>query len=170
LLRLLLRWLTGQEAGPSVPQLTSRIVVTRPLFVLSPDLLIALRTRRENASRDDVERQYDAFLLDPGLGPPTYLTADGRILWDDDIWDVKGTRWAALAAIRSGIHKTGLQEIATLFPARTVDAKDCEECTGTGRFVVPGTDGEPFSIVCKRCAGVGWTAPSLPLDEVVSAA
>ncbi|WP_437944237.1 hypothetical protein WMF27_15715 [Sorangium sp. So ce281] len=32
--------------------------------------------------QDEVEDKYDAFLLDPGMGPMTYLTSDGRVLED----------------------------------------------------------------------------------------
>jgi hypothetical protein len=35
-----------------------------------------------NRLQAEVEDAYDAFLLDPGMGPMTYLTSDGRILCD----------------------------------------------------------------------------------------
>src|SRR5262245_7273659 len=35
----------------------------------------------------EVEDKYDAFLLDPGMGPMTYITSDGRILHDYRTWD-----------------------------------------------------------------------------------
>ena len=37
--------------------------------------------------QDEVENEYDAFLLDPGMGPMTYLTSDGRVLLDMRSWD-----------------------------------------------------------------------------------
>jgi len=35
----------------------------------------------------EVEDSEDAFLLDAGMGPMTYLTSDARVLWDHRSWD-----------------------------------------------------------------------------------
>lgn len=151
--------------------MSSRVVVTNVLFRLSSELLAELRSRHERHAEDEITHSYDAFLLDPGLGPATYLTSDGRVIWDDDIWDVKGTRAEAFAAIRGGIHKTGIARLSELLPRRTSDSSDCPACNATGRFDAHGqlrdTQGRAFSIVCGACGGLGWTAPSLRLNESV---
>src|SRR5215831_12915700 len=85
----------------------ARLLRSLPLFELPPELIAELRVVRDARSHDDLTREHDAFLLDPGLGPPTYLTTDGRILWEDDTWGVRGTRADATAAIFAGIQKTG---------------------------------------------------------------
>lgn len=142
-----------------------RVVATQPLFALSPELLAVVRADRR-AVVDDSGQRHEVFLLDPGFGPATYLTADGRVLWEDDgLWDVKATRALAFASVRVGLRKTGVQELAALLPERTHDAVDCDECGGSGDFQVPTA--EPFSFVCMRCGGLGWRAGSLRLDEPV---
>lgn len=40
-----------------------------------------------DALQDEVESRFAGFLLDPGMGPMTYLTADGRVLLDMRTWD-----------------------------------------------------------------------------------
>jgi len=93
------------------------------IFRPAPHLLATLRELRAARGDDDeITQTYDAFLLDPGLGPPTYLASDGRIVWDDDIWGVKGTLREALAAIRAGVRKTGLAELLELLPRRSSES------------------------------------------------
>src|SRR5437763_1401518 len=46
--------------------------------------LRAMQARRGYA--DDITGREDAFLLDPGLGPACYLTADGRMRRDYREW------------------------------------------------------------------------------------
>jgi len=100
-----------------------RIVVSMRIFRPAPHLLATLRELRAARGDDDeITQTYDAFLLDPGLGPPTYLASDGRIVWDDDIWGVKGTLREALAAIRAGVRKTGLAELLELLPRRSSES------------------------------------------------
>jgi hypothetical protein len=41
----------------------------------------------------EVEDEYDAFLLDPGMGPMTYLTSDGRVLRDFRTWNGEGIQF-----------------------------------------------------------------------------
>lgn len=130
-------------------------------FVVPADLLARLQDLRASRSPDDIERTHDAFLLDPGLGPPTYLAADGRILWDDDMWGIEPTRGEAYAAIVVGARKTGLRDLLKLLPPRPPSATNCPDCKGTGRFTVGGaTRGEeqPSSLLCSACRGIGWRA------------
>jgi hypothetical protein len=148
-----------------------RILVSVQLFEPTPDMLAALRERRKSRGEDDVTATYDAFMLEPGLGPPTYLSSDGRIIWDDDIWGVVGTRGEALAAIQAGVKKTGVVELGHLLPLRPFAAADCSECSATGWFDAHGqlrdAGGMAFSVVCMKCAGLGWTAASLVLTDSV---
>ena len=154
-----------------MPSSSRRILVSARIFRPSTQLLAALRQLREARGADEITDAYDAFLLDPGLGPPTYLTSDGRIVWDDDIWDVAGTRADAFTALLAGVRKTGLSELRELMPPRPPTSSDCAECSATGWFDAHGAlidvNGRPFSIVCSKCAGLGWTDPSVVLDESV---
>ena len=58
-------------------------------FQVPADLIARLQNLRAGRAADDIERTHAAFLIDPGLGPATYLAADGRVLWDDDRWGVE---------------------------------------------------------------------------------
>jgi hypothetical protein len=148
-----------------------RVIVSARIFEPSPELLAKLRIVRERWGDDDITRAYEAFSLDGGLGPPTYLSTDGRIVWDDDVWGVIGTRGEAFAAVVAGAQKTGVPELRDLLPARESPASDCADCHATGRFdfdsELKDTENRPFSIVCPQCAGLGWTAPSVMLTESV---
>jgi hypothetical protein len=56
-------------------------------FVLPTSLLEELQVWRGSRPLDPVEREQDAFCLDPGLGPAFFLTSDGRVLVDGTGWD-----------------------------------------------------------------------------------
>jgi hypothetical protein len=138
-----------------------RLVISEKYFEVPADLLTRLQNLRAGRAADDIERAYDAFLLDPGVGPPTYLAADGRILWDDDRWGVEPTRGEAYAAIVVGARKTGVRDLLRLLPPRPPGAPTCRECGGGGRFKVGGpTIGEeqPSLLLCPACRGIGWRA------------
>src|SRR5579862_9313937 len=72
--------------------------------------------------QDEVEGGQDAFLLDPGMGPMLYLTADGRVLVDGRSWDGEGPREAsdeeAIGALVVGAKKTGIDALLELIPRR----------------------------------------------------
>src|SRR5829696_6656613 len=76
-----------------------RTLVSVRMFEPSAQLLAVLREQRRLRGTDDIMETHDAFMLDPGLGPPVYLSSDGRVVWDDDGWGVVGTRADALASI-----------------------------------------------------------------------
>jgi len=82
-----------------------------------------------DAWQDEVERAYDAFLLDPGMGPMVYLTADGRVLWDERGWDGDGvvevTGVDARASLVVGARKTGLAALRALLPPAPAGAVVC---------------------------------------------
>lgn len=141
----------------------SRLVVSETPFDLPPELVAELR--QFEASREDrtgIMYGQEAFLLDPGLGPPTYLLLDGRVLWVDCGWGVEGSQAAAYQAIVVGAFKTGVRRLLDLLPPRPSDARDCQECDGTGWFSFHGqlmdVNGAPFSVICVKCAGLGWKA------------
>lgn len=148
-----------------------RTLVSERLFVLAPDLVVALEQHRRARGSDDITERFDAFLLDPGLGPATYLTRDGRIVWYDDMWGIVGTRGEALIAVRVGARKSGIAGLEDLLPVRRTDASDCAHCVATGQFDADGQmrdyEGRPFWIVCAECAGLGWRSPTLDLNEAV---
>lgn len=164
---------TNDEPLPMPPEQSSkRIVVSAPLFQPSAELLAALKERRLVCGVDEITTAYAAFLLDPDLGPATYLTSDGRIVWDDDeMWGVVGNRGEVFAAVVAGAQKTGIVALLSLLPQRTPSAIDCERCSATGRFDFNGqlqdVHGKAFSVVCMTCAGLGWTDPALALTDSV---
>lgn len=140
-----------------------RLLISKPLFRVSPTLLEALRALRDKRGHEPITRQFDAFMLDPGLGPATFLSSDGRVLWDDDGWGVKGPRADAFASILAGVQKTGLSELRELLPHRAADASDCSRCTGLGRIKIS----LQVSPICMTCGGLGWCSPTLGIDDIV---
>jgi hypothetical protein len=69
-----------------------------------------------NGLQEQVERECDAFLLDPGMGSMTYLAADGRIVVDGRTWDGEGIHFEssldkAIGALVVGAKKTGVSEL-----------------------------------------------------------
>ena len=74
----------------------------------------------------------------------------------------------AFASLSVGAHKTGIATLRHLLPKRPADAATCCQCSGTGWLDdLRDAHGEPFSVVCRDCAGLGWTAPSVALGESV---
>jgi hypothetical protein len=53
-----------------LPEFKRRILVSKRLFEPTPTLLDALREHRRLRGGDEIAEKYDAFMLDPGLGPP----------------------------------------------------------------------------------------------------
>ncbi|MGC4090302.1 MAG: hypothetical protein QM756_20975 [Polyangiaceae bacterium] len=154
-----------------MPKAERLLVVSKRLFQPDAALVSELQNYRQAHLVDDVMRNYDAVLLDPGLGPAVYLSLDGRIVWDDDGWGVTATRGEALAAILAGVMKTRIVALLRLLPSRPTGALDCSQCGATGRFDFNGQlqniHGERSSVVCMTCCGLGWIAPSVDLKESV---
>ncbi len=63
-------------------------------YLLSDALLAQLRTAGRRLPADATVSDQETFLLDPGLGPVLYLTADGRVLRDGRGWDDEPVREA----------------------------------------------------------------------------
>lgn len=117
-----------------------------------------------NQRQDAVETEQDAFLLDPGMGPMTYITADGRILLDMHTWDGAPLREAtddeAIVTLVAGAEKTSIGELLDLIPEGPPDGLQCPMCAGTRWF----TFGE-LRLVCRLCHGRGWATQ----DEIARA-
>jgi hypothetical protein len=158
-----LRRLFGGEPRSVVWGAERRLVISEKYFDVPADLLEELQNvRAKRNRRDEIERQHNAFLLNPGLGPVTYLSADGRVLWDDDGWGVEPAIGWAYAALVTGAKKLGVPGLLRLLPLRPPGSPNCSECEGTGQFTAKGQlkdiSGRPFSIGCAACWGIGWQA------------
>jgi hypothetical protein len=132
---------------------------------LPPALLAKLRAHRAPRPRvvDDVMRDNDAFLLDPGLGTCLYLTADGRVLIDGRAWDEndvlrEATDDEATVAFVCGARRTGIDDLLDLIPSPAPGSRRCTRCNGD-RWMDFGVDvhGKRGRIVCTDCRGRGWT-------------
>jgi hypothetical protein len=119
--------------------------------------------------QDEVEAEHDAFLLEPGMGPMLYLTAEGRVLTDGRSWDGEALREAtedeAIAALVIGADKTGITELLSLLPDRPSDGHVCPMCIG--KHQAPPLPGGPM-IICLVCGGRGWVVQAM-LDKAVAA-
>ena len=107
-----------------------------------------------NSLQSEVEISFDAFLLDPGMGPMQYLTSDGRILLDYRTWDGTGIRFEqdldrAICTIVCGTKKTGITPLLELIPS-LLNPVVCKYCNGTRWYQLQ--NGE---IVCPGCSGRG---------------
>ena len=139
----------------------------RMRFTLSEELLRKLRAHRASqAHTDDALREEDAFLLDAGLGPCSYLTTDGRVLVDCSAWDEndaalrEATDDEATCALVVGAKKTGIADLLTLVPAPPHSSVSCPRCDGE-RWMDYGRDvrGQVIRVVCPDCSGRGWKTP-----------
>ncbi len=124
-----------------------------------PDALIRSLPERWGRALDEIEREYDAVILDGGLGTALYLTRDGRVIVDGTGWDELGVREAtreeAFTALVVGARKTGESGLLALLPPRPANALDCRDCGATGWREL----GEERRFVCATCGGVGWLDP-----------
>lgn len=175
-LRQLVRWLMGDftpQPGPGADVEPARpgFISSRPLFSVSDELVRKLEEAGAgDRIRDPVTKgPLDVFLLDPGLGPATFLTRDGRVVWEDD-WGVAPVAAQAYAGIIVGAKKTGVRELLELLPDRPDACEDCADCRATGWFdlgdVSPEAPEHPLRFVCPKCGGLGWRRDivSVPAD------
>jgi hypothetical protein len=111
-----------------------------------------------NQLQDEVEHEHDAFLLDPGMGPMAYLTADGRVLLDMRSWDGDSIREAtddeAIAVLVVGAKKTSIVRLLDLIPTNPSDALVCAMCSGTRWYAFL-----EHRVVCLLCSGRGRATP-----------
>jgi hypothetical protein len=111
--------------------------------------------------QDEVERDHDAFLLDPGMGPMVYITASGRVLIDGRTWDGEALREATddegVAAVAAGAGTTGITGLIALIPPCPDDGMICPMCHGSRWFQIQGS----ATIVCPLCRGRSWAVQSM---------
>jgi hypothetical protein len=128
-------------------------------YALSTAHMTARHVRTLQRLQDEVESSHDAFLLDPGMGPMTYLTADGRILVDARTWEgdaiTEATEDEAIGALVIGAEKTGLLALLALLPPAPVEAATCPRCKGSRRAAL----GPLPNLLCLVCGGRGWATP-----------
>ena len=112
--------------------------------------------------QQEVEDEYDAFLLDPGMGPMIYLTSDGRVLLDFRSWDGDEVREAtedeAIGALVVGAKKTGLPKLLDLIPPPPEEGMECPMCHGA-RWARLHPEWAS-TMVCITCSGRGWIPPT----------
>jgi hypothetical protein len=116
--------------------------------------------------RVEVEDMYDAFLLDPGMGPMMYITSDGRFLRDDRTWDGEGIQFETsldrvISTLVVGAKKTGIAGLLALLPQRPSSAATCSTCSGHRWWTIQSSPinpdtGRQGSLVCPTCYGRGW--------------
>lgn len=148
------------ELPPSIRSMSPK------LFDLPASLIEELRAAESSRLYPDPESaDPDIFLLDPGMGPETWLTSDGRIVWKY-FEPIEATPQSVYPAIVVGAMKTGVPGLLNLLPKRSADATDCDHCDGSGWFSAHGelkdVHGEPSAFVCLECSGLGWL-PTPPL-------
>ncbi len=144
-----------------------RLVISKRIFTPTDEMLAPLRRRRDRGYEDEVTRAFDAFLVDPGMGPATYLSTSGRVLWDDDMWGIRGTLGDALTSIAVAARKTGVRALLGLAPPRPEGAADCVRCRATRGVSSPRGDGAVHHFVCFACGGLGWVSDALDLEASV---
>ncbi len=111
--------------------------------------------------QDEIEEEYDAFLLDPGMGPMCYLTSKGQVLMDGRSWDDTGIRFAeedeAIAVLVVGAEKMDAPYLLTLIPEAPPHAQTCPWCDGERRAALyPDMEPNKFIFICMICHGRGW--------------
>jgi len=126
---------------------------------LSPALLAKLRANRARRNLDEVEREHDAFLLDPGLGPAVYLTSEGRLLADNtaffgDTIEELTKDEDVIPYLVVGARKTGVVELLELVPPAPADAVVCPMCEGSRYWQV-------IRMVCLLCRGRSWATRAM---------
>ncbi len=106
-----------------------------------------------NGLQEQVERDYDAYLLDPGMGPMRYLAADGRIIVDERTWDGEDITFEtsldmAIVALVVRAQNTGLSELFAI--TRRLEAGSiCPMCRGSRFSSLPsGTVDDSFCFMC----------------------
>ena len=142
---------------PALPR-GHRILSTVALFIqageLHPHDAAKAFCEEMDHLQAEVEDEYDAFLLDPGMGPMTYITSDGRILSDYRTWDGEGIQFETnydrvIPVLVVGAKKTGIVSLLDLI-LPLENGVNCSTCHGTRWLQLQ--NGE---IVCPKCCGRG---------------
>ena len=90
----------------------------------------------------------------------TYLTADGRVLMEDDDHPLHETHDPYLlhATLIKAAERFHLPLLRTFVPACPPEGVVCPTCQGTQRIII---DGQPLNIFCHPCQARGWIVPTL---------
>ncbi|MCG8352936.1 MAG: hypothetical protein MI924_34660 [Chloroflexales bacterium] len=141
-------------AGATDRPILTTVEMVQRLGAIDPSSLAKAFCEDMDRLQAEVEDEYDAFLLDPGMGPMTYITTDGRILNDYRTWDGEGIQFETsldrvVASLVVGAEKTGVASLLNLIPALE-NGVPCTTCNGTRWFKLQ--NGE---IVCPTCSGRG---------------
>jgi hypothetical protein len=130
--------------------------------------------REMDRLQEEVENEHDAFMIHPGMGPMSYITADGRVLWDWRTWDgeklSEATDEQAIGTLVVGAQYTGIAALLELIPRQPDDGSVCPMCRGSRWIELPRSPELPNStnqIVCILCGGRGWVVQTM-LEEAAS--
>jgi hypothetical protein len=95
-----------------------------------------------------------------GFSMTTYLTADGRVLMDDDDQPLHETHDPYLLHVTliKAAERFHLPLLRTFVPACPPEGVVCPMCQGTQRLI---SDGQPLNIFCFPCQARGWIVPAL---------
>ena len=151
------------------------LLITRKLSSLSPELVADFEEYQRRYPPDPIATEYHAFLIYPGLGSAIYLTADGRLIWDDATFhdEDQPSTWTQSVSIRDalqiiwiGINSRGISRLASILPEKPPDATMCSTCNGTGQVKFDLPSGS-HSYLCD-CGGLGWLSPRIELMQIVT--
>ena len=137
---------------------------------LSAELREKLRRKRarqlasRNAKFDKFLLNEEVVLLDPGMGPVTYIGLDGRIYIDTSDWTeptpekIEETKdpGEIVMALLVGAKKQQIPELLHLLPSSPPNSTPCRLCDGTRWCRFPGADENQQTVVCMKCQGYGW--------------
>lgn len=132
-------------------------------FTIPLPLLATLRKHREDDGYfDDLMQREDAFLLDPGMGPVVYLTAEGRVIMNVSFWEEgeairEATDEEAISYLVIGALKSGVMGLLDLIPPQPADGMLCSECQGRRWHDLPPAPSHPPWWLCQTCWGKGFT-------------
>ena len=124
----------------------------------------AKRRAERRGPESDIEAMGEAFLLDPGFGPMTYLMADGRVMmdhfgYDDERGIEEATENDAIIGLVGGARKTGIAELLDLIPRAPSVGFPCPDCDGSRQDTLAATAG--MNVICATCSGRGWATEAI---------
>jgi hypothetical protein len=129
-------------------------------FDFPPTLRQHLLTMMANPSGYRVLPHHTALSVLSDFSMVTYLTADGRVLMEDDDQPLHETHDPYLlhATLIKAAERFHLPRLRTFVPACPPKGVVCPTCQGTHRLII---DGQPLNIFCFPCQARGWIVPAL---------
>jgi hypothetical protein len=103
---------------------------------------------------------YPALSVLSDFSTTTYLTADGRVLMDDDDQPLHETHdpYLVHATLIKAAERFHLPLLRTFVPVCPPEGVVCPTCQGTHRMIIAG---QPLNIFCFPCQARGWIVPAL---------